>query len=734
MLQKKSVLARLLANENVTVQQGNYPTASFDVVNRVLNLPNWKDMSSDLYDLLVGHEVSHALHTPSDPKVLNIPNVPFSFVNVVEDIRIEKMIMRKYPGLVANFTRGYDELLEMDLFGIKDKDINVMPFMDKLNIKSKGRAAVEVEFTDEETPYFEKAMAVETFEDVREVVLEIAEWLRSNNDELEEPETQQDFSQSPEDDEDQDQSDSMPVQSNEDKPESEDETEEGNGQETKEDGEDESEEENDSKGSASDDSDDDSDEESDDEDTETPSRGAGGDIHSIIKESSDDVDDLDEVSTDIAQHENEGKLLDDESKVFVQGLSREEYDAYTVPFEKILEAREEQFEFVLENYPSTFERSKKSWEDFQADAKPVVNLMAKEFEMRKAAYRTKRARTSTKGSIDVNKLHAYKYDDNLFKQVTTLADGKNHGLMMLVDYSGSMHNVMPAVIRQTATLVMFCKRVGIPFQVFGFTSPYSNKVDRTVKWKNKLTRFDSTELQLIELFSSKMTKKQLEFALYSSILTAEDAYYFQSPLERLGNTPLNSAMMGMQYAIEDFRKQNPVHKMRLITLTDGESNNVRINEGADFNRDTMYNWKAPIIVEVNGKKLELMRNYYDGLENTAKIIKAVAGKDVTVMNFYITNNQGLRQELYRKYPYMESEQRAARKELKDNGALILDNDIGYDRRFIIIDKGRSLSGQTDDLEVDADATPAQIARAFKKFSGSKKNNRIVTKKFAEMVA
>jgi hypothetical protein len=734
MLQKKSVLARLLANENVTVQQGNFPTASFDVVNRVLNLPNWKDMSSDLYDLLVGHEVSHALNTPSDPKVLNIPNVPFSFVNVVEDIRIEKMIMRKYPGLVGNFTRGYDELLEMDLFGIKDKDINVMPFMDKLNIKSKGRAAVEVEFTDEETPYFEKAMAVETFEDVREVVLEIAEWLRSKNEELEDPETQQDFSQSPEDDEDQDQSDSMPVESNEDKPESEDETEEGNGQETEKDGEDESEEENDSKGSASDDSDDDSDEDESDEDTETPSRGAGGDIHSIIKESNDDVDDLDEVATDIAQHNNESKLLDDSAKIFAQGLSREEYDAYTVPFEKILEAREEQFEFVLENYPSTFERSKKSYEDFKADAKPVVNLMAKEFEMRKAAYRTKRARTSTKGSIDVNKLHAYKYDDNLFKQVTTLADGKNHGLMMLVDYSGSMHNVMPAVIRQTATLVMFCKRVGIPFQVFGFTSPYSNKVDRTVKWKNKLTRFDSTELQLIELYSSRMTKKQLEFALYSSILTAEDAYYFQSPLERLGNTPLNSAMMGMQYAIEDFRKQNPVDKMRLITLTDGDSNNVRIDEGSDFNRDTMYNWKTPIVVEVNGKKLELMRNHYSSLENTAKIIKAVAGKDVTVMNFYITNNQGFRQELYRIYPFMETEQKAARKELKNNGALIVDNDIGYDRRFIIIDKGQSLSGQTDDLEVDTDATPAQIARAFKKFSGSKKNNRIITKKFAEMVA
>ena len=182
MLQKKSVLARLLANENISVRQGNFPTASFDVVNRVLNLPNWKDMSNDLYDMLVGHEVSHALNTPSDPEVLNIPNVPFSFVNIVEDIRIEKLIMRKYPGLVGNFTRGYDELMEMDIFGTKDQDLNEMPFMDRLNIKSKGRAAVEVEFSDEETPYFEKAMAVETFEDVREVVLELAEWLRSKNE------------------------------------------------------------------------------------------------------------------------------------------------------------------------------------------------------------------------------------------------------------------------------------------------------------------------------------------------------------------------------------------------------------------------------------------------------------------------------------------------------------------------------------------------------------------------
>ena len=119
MFSQKSVLARLLANENISVQQGNFKTAFFDVENRVLGLPLWKEMSTDLYDLLVGHEVGHALFTPQGDE-LKIKGIPFAYVNVIEDIRIEKKILNKYPGLVNNFKRGYSELVEMDLFGTKD--------------------------------------------------------------------------------------------------------------------------------------------------------------------------------------------------------------------------------------------------------------------------------------------------------------------------------------------------------------------------------------------------------------------------------------------------------------------------------------------------------------------------------------------------------------------------------------------------------------------------------------
>ena len=123
-LVKKSILARLLANENITVEQTNHSTAYFDIDKRILGIPYWKDISSDLYDLFVGHEIGHALYTPADgwhSSTRKIPNCPRAYVNIIEDIRIEKLVLNKYPGLLSGFMRGYQDLLNRDFFGIKDR-------------------------------------------------------------------------------------------------------------------------------------------------------------------------------------------------------------------------------------------------------------------------------------------------------------------------------------------------------------------------------------------------------------------------------------------------------------------------------------------------------------------------------------------------------------------------------------------------------------------------------------
>ena len=140
----KGTLAKLLATENLTVEHRKVTTAYFDVEKRVLCLPIWKTASNTVYDLLVGHEVGHALYTPNQ----GLDGVNKGFVNVLEDIRIEKMMKVTYPGLRKSFFQGYTELWKDDFFGVNEEDISKLPFIDRINLFYKGNP--EIQFTEEE--------------------------------------------------------------------------------------------------------------------------------------------------------------------------------------------------------------------------------------------------------------------------------------------------------------------------------------------------------------------------------------------------------------------------------------------------------------------------------------------------------------------------------------------------------------------------------------------------------
>ena len=102
-LEVKGTLAKLLATEDIVVEHRAVETAQFDVDNRVLTLPIW-DASNNIVDCLVAHEVGHALYTPNIDPVCNAPK---SFLNITEDVRVEKMMKRKYLGIAKSFYRGY---------------------------------------------------------------------------------------------------------------------------------------------------------------------------------------------------------------------------------------------------------------------------------------------------------------------------------------------------------------------------------------------------------------------------------------------------------------------------------------------------------------------------------------------------------------------------------------------------------------------------------------------------
>jgi len=166
-----------MATENITVEfEAKAQTASFNMESRVLILPVWKDLADDALDMLIGHEVSHALHTPAGAKPLTDacnaidsknPMVAKDYLNVVEDARIERMIKARFPGLKRSFAEGYRDLMKRDLFGLKKIDkIADLPLIDRINLQYKIGWLIEVPFSATELPLAQRVATTITWDDV----------------------------------------------------------------------------------------------------------------------------------------------------------------------------------------------------------------------------------------------------------------------------------------------------------------------------------------------------------------------------------------------------------------------------------------------------------------------------------------------------------------------------------------------------------------------------------------
>ena len=184
-LEVKSNLAKLLANENITIQHNNVKTASFDVKNRVLTLPIFKEKSGDVYDMLIAHECAHALWTPYE-QWQGIDNAELrSYVNVLEDCRIDLLIQAKYPGVVKNYQNGFDILEKQNFFGIAGKDINKeFMIIDKINLRSKSLQRMPFIFTPEDNLWLAKVDALKTFDDVLVLAKELLDWQKEQVEQM----------------------------------------------------------------------------------------------------------------------------------------------------------------------------------------------------------------------------------------------------------------------------------------------------------------------------------------------------------------------------------------------------------------------------------------------------------------------------------------------------------------------------------------------------------------------
>ena len=697
----KSQLAKLLATEDLVVEHKQVETACFNVHTRVLTLPMWEGATNEIYDMLVAHEVGHALYTP-DRDWLKDYKIPPQFVNVVEDARIEKMMKRRYAGISKTFYRGYSDLSDKDFFGVECEDVSKMNLADRVNLYFKIGNFIDIPFDE----YLEMPIVrmIDGCEDFDDVLLAAQALYKYCQDQMN-TETKTDM-------------DSLESQG---QGSTEQVTDQDTEQVTEQDTQQDTEQDSDEKSDA---------------DLETPSykQNAG-------EKSEPQVNTMNSLEESIKDLVNMNGI----ENVYLE-MPKVNLEKIIVPNSTIHSACHQ----LWDNYydMTVFDQVDAEFLKFKKSAQKEVNYLVKEFECRKSADSYARATTARTGVLDCTKLHTYKYNEDLFKKVTTLADGKNHGLVFILDWSGSMGKVMLDTVKQLCNLVWFCKKVGIPFDVYAFTNDYPlvsldencSTVVRELSYKKKDGLMQVWEgFSLMNILTHKVNTKTFENQMKHIFRLAWSfsryAMYKIPVGMDLSGTPLNETMISLHQIIPQFKKENKLQKVQCVVLTDGEGCSLK------YHRQVQRHWESEPFMGTahigancflrdrkTGNTYNLGDTWYDMTDVLLENLKD---------NFVDTNFIGIRvlstgdaSSFIRRYTFGNFEMNEKIKiQFKKEKAFALKTS-GYHTYFGL--SANALASESE-FDVDEDASKAQIKKSFMKSLQNKKMNKKILNEFVDLI-
>ena len=789
-LVSKSQLAKLLATENITIEHSaKAHTASFDTNRRKLTLPIWNKASEDVYDMLVAHEVGHALITPKEGVYMPIcervcPQNPakfFAYLNIVEDIRVDSHIKSSFPGVRRSYFNAFNELLKGDFFDLKSQSLSSMSFGDRVNIYSKAGqyGFIDVPFSAEEQVIVDDAMKVSTFDQV----CAVAERIYNQSKKLEQSPTPQPTDaagQQPpcedgqggdaEGEADADGSGAAtqknPSPKNDESDESDDDSDApsvSNGQ-------------GDSQSDQSDDAQDDGDE----EEGKGNRGGSAGSSNGEQEEAEQDAPDL---KTDAAANRAFKNLQDhsNNSDYAYKNMPRINLDAVIFDYKTVMTDLSP-FE-SCPNYSGATVFAK-----IQERNKSFVLNLVKQFEQKMAADTVRRTKYSRTGALDMRRISNYKFSDDLFLKNATVQAGKNHGMVFIMDWSGSMGDYLLPTVEQLIALCLFCRRMNIPFEVFAFTNSVPNRTDtqkfeygeyekqhdamvtaqvkispdyKISKIPGEYSQIDFNgflevnNIGMINFLSSKMSAQEFRKGAELFCQLAVNCDYSGSELGKgmsrvwsqnrieeasistkysLSGTPLTEAAYVAIDIVNRFKVQNRLDIVNTVFLTDGEPSSSigAFKYSAGNIVVNMPNRKQKLVFSQDiHRKYSTMYSSSIELIGIIEIFRELTGSNA--ISIHLTSKRGSKM-LADRYALGNLQKSVdLQQEWKDNDFFSV-KDIGFTESFVIDAKAEIVDPDDIFEGLKDNASDAVIARTFIKGNQKQSTSRVLLNRFSDLIA
>jgi len=694
-----SLFAKLLACENLTVvSKSGARTAYFNPSTRVLTLPSWSGFTNDAWQLFIAHEVGHALYTPayadhgsenSDGIFLNklaaelkvTPGQLHTVLNILEDIRIERLIRQKYRGLSGFFSRGYNELLSKGFFGFKTiteaqnnwagKGGVKYKTLDRLNIYAKVGSLCSLTLTaSDDIRWYNAALAAQTFEDVVELAKDIVRTITAKNANKPKapkapkaPSISNDVKKALE---------SLGIDEDEDDQPASPDIEEGESVAPAE-------------------------SEDDDLPADAPEAPESSDEGSEPTDS-DDPGSTDEPAdentnepqgSDASQGDSEPETLDSVTEKTGASVLSKSVGTYSSDVAimdadlSFLNINDIKLETTLASWaisPETLTRYNALVQELKKKSTPTLSSMVSTFRANQAAKIAQKNMLSKSGEINPNLLASYKTTEDLFLRHLTTAKGVNHGFVLFVDWSASMNSTLPTVLWQTLNLVWLAETVRVPVEVYAFsnegmnysagkliqfydsTAPaplklkaQSHLVSQILKFGRGAGMFENGQYGTWGNLSApgRVTRPDYSYGIPSivnshiiaaapSFTNGEWSEIFSVSFETSG-TPLYHAILSSTAVVREFRVRHRVEKCLSVWLSDGANGNaVTVNNASQAiipNKNLkLY---SPItgnqyVVDENRHESSVFFNYHRDVTGAMVIVLDIGYSAASSFSRYIT--------------------------------------------------------------------------------------------------
>jgi hypothetical protein len=717
LIDTKSLLAKLMATENIIVEQRKVPTAMFNVKDRILTVPIFSnEITNEQYDLFIGHEVGHALWTPIEGMVLGIKEkINTGVLNVVEDSRIERKIKNKYPGLRNSFIRAYSQLYKDNFFGTGGADVNTFNFIDRVNLFCKIGVSIGIKFNDQERELLKEVESTETYNDVIEVSKRIVEFMKQQKKEKEEQREKEKEEENQQEDEfgsfDSDFDGDQEFEEKEDSDKEENPKSESGVESDEEPDEEESEEESD-----------DSEETSDELEQGQESQ----------QDSMEDSDEEVRAHTDEAASENQQKYNAENAK---------EYKYVNIPEVKtkdvIFGYKEMYSEYrkLEKAHPHYYSVDHQLFQKIRKETNKVVSYLAKEFELRKNADQLKRASVAKTGELNMSKIFSYQFSEDIFKKVTVVPGGKSHGLVMFIDWSGSMIDHIHNTVKQLISLVMFCKKVNIPYEVYAFADSSSF---HQYSSEAKLGTLRIDQFSLLNLLSSKMSAAEFNYAA-AALITISFSPGKAPGFMRLSGTPLNEAVISALHIVPEFQKQNKLQMVNTVFLTDGDGQTMNQMWDRDLEGNLMiksvsgrHTPSTLVIRDPVTFQQQKVDDIYNCKQMTSALVQLLKHRTGSnVLGFYIISGRMFNRSIHGFFPDFGNDLDAIKAKFRKEKSVVLTN-AGFDEYYILRSEGLDTEDDVE-LQVKENSSTRTLVTAFSKYTGGRVANRMILNRFIGLI-